>query len=75
VWARLKVRQLSFHFSLFFPPRWHDTAEERLGLSTDEEKFGKSRQEGEDHLVTVGKLDRVRQFLFSGVGLREEFTN
>jgi len=29
--------------------------EERLELLTDEEKFGKSGQEGEDHLMMVGK--------------------
>ena len=44
--GRLEVRQPSFHFPLFFPPRHHDTAEERLGMLMDKERFGKSGQEG-----------------------------
>jgi len=44
--GRLEVRQLSFHFSLFFPPQHHDTAEERHGLLMGREKFGKGGQEG-----------------------------
>jgi len=71
----LEVRQLSSHFSLFFPPRHHDTAEERLKLSTDEEKIGKSGQEGGNHLGIVRQLERVRLFRFSGFELIEEFAH
>ena len=38
VGGRLEVRQLPSHFSPFFSQPYHDTVEERLGLSTNEGK-------------------------------------